>query len=206
VLFGAAADEDAALRRAWEIAAGRGLGRERRPFRVRRFLDLGPDGLPSGRSGPWPLAEASWPGDPTAPCRVVFPAPLRLLRQGRLIEQPTPADLVVAAHRRAAPLVPAADWRAWQALRDPLLELARRLPSAWSGSRLDLQRYSGRQEAEIELRGVSGCLELPNGVGALAPLLAAAGWLHLGKGTVFGLGQMAVETPAAPRASPPREQ
>jgi hypothetical protein len=86
-------------------------------------------------------------------------------------------------------LLPPAGQAAWQAIRRPLLELARPRPSSWSGARLDLHRYSSRQEAEVELRGVSGVLELPEGVGALAPLLAAASWLHVGKGTVFGLGQ-----------------
>ncbi|HKI38731.1 MAG TPA: CRISPR system precrRNA processing endoribonuclease RAMP protein Cas6 [Gemmataceae bacterium] len=193
-LFGPAAGDDAVLRRAWDVAAGRGLDKERRPFLVRRFLDLGPDGRPAERPGPWPLAEATWPADPAAPCRLSFPAPLRLLRRGRLIEQPTLADVVVAAHRRAAAWLPPPQQAAWLALRVHLLELARSLPSSWSGGRLDLERYSARQEAEVNLHGVSGVLELSAGVGALAPLLAAAAWLHLGKGTVFGLGQLQVET------------
>jgi hypothetical protein len=121
---------------------------------------------------------------------------LRLLRNGHLIEGPTLADVVVAAHRRVGAWLPAGQQDGWRALRATLLEQARRLPSAWQGARLDLRRYSGRQEAEVELRGVRGVLELPAGVGALAPLLAAAAWLHVGKGTVFGLGQLQVE--AAP--------
>ena len=194
ILFGSAAHDDAALRRAWDVAGGRGLGKDRRPFLMRRFLDLGPDGQSANRPGPWPLAEAAWPTDPAAPCRLSFLAPLRLLRRGRLIERPTPADIVVAAHRRAAAWLPPADQDVWGNLREPLLDAARPLPSFWSGARLDLQRYSARQEAEVELRGVCGTLDFPDGVGPLAPLLAAASWLHLGKGTVFGLGQMQIET------------
>ena len=30
---------------------------------------------------------------------------------------------------------------------------------------------------------------LPDGPGPLWPLIAAATWIHLGKGTVFGMGQ-----------------
>ncbi|HKI37301.1 MAG TPA: hypothetical protein VKA46_35940 [Gemmataceae bacterium] len=41
------------------MADGRGLDKARRPFLVRRFLDLGPDGRPIDRSSPWPLAEAT---------------------------------------------------------------------------------------------------------------------------------------------------
>jgi hypothetical protein len=192
-LFGAATDDDTVLRRAWDVAGGRGLGKERRPFLVRRFVELGPGGQTADWPGPWTLDEATWPGDPRASCRLSFPAPLRLLRNGRLIEQPTLADVVVAAHRRAGAWLPPAEQAVWHALREPLLELARCLPSSWSGARLDLQRYSARQDAELELRGVSGVLDLPAGVGALAPLLAAAVWLHVGKGTVFGLGEIQIE-------------
>jgi hypothetical protein len=42
------------------------------------------------------------------------------------------------------------------------------------------------------MQGVSGSLDLPEGLGPLALLLAAAQWLHLGKGTVMGLGQLRI--------------
>jgi hypothetical protein len=193
-LIGAATDDELVLRRAWDVASGRGLGPQRRPFLVRQFLDLGPDGRSTVRPCPWALAEATWPGDPGVPCRLAFPAPLRLLRRGRLLEKPSLADLVVAAHRRVAAWMPPAQSAVWLSLRDALLEMARQLPSAWFGNRLDLQRYSARQEIEVELRGVSGYLEMPGGVGTLAPLLAAASWLHVGKATVFGLGQILLDT------------
>lgn len=197
-LFGAAAEDDAALRRAWDIAGGRGLGKERRSFHVRRFIDLGPGGGPTERAGPWRLADAVWPFEADTPCRILFPAPLRILRRGQLIEQPTLADVLVAAHRRVSAWLPLTVQPHWHALREPLLEVTRKLPRSWCGARLDLQRYSARQQAEIELRGVSGVLELPYGVGILAPLLAAALWLHIGKGTVFGLGEIQVTTSDGP--------
>ena len=62
----------------------------------------------------------------------------------------------------------------------------------WQGRRLDLVRYSGSQKAEVELRGVAGSLALPVGPGPLSPLLAAAAWIHIGKGTVMGLGQIKI--------------
>lgn len=192
-LFADGIDADALLRRAWDIAAGRGLDKERRPFVVRRFLDVGPDGAATAERGPWALSEAAWPLNANSACRLVFPAPLRLLRDKRLIEQPTLADITVAAHRRVAAFLPQEKQGAWRQLLPGLLETARRLPGTWQGRRLDLQRWSARQQAEIDLRGVSGVLNLPQGVGELAPLLAAGCWVHLGKGTVFGLGQMDIE-------------
>ena len=78
-------------------------------------------------------------------------------------------------------------------LSEEALCLAWTVPAGvWEGRPLDLVRYSGRQRDEIELRGVAGELYLPSGPGPLAPLLAAACWLHLGKGTVMGLGQLEV--------------
>ena len=62
----------------------------------------------------------------------------------------------------------------------------------WHGERRDLVRWSGAQRREIDLHGVSGSLELPGGPGLLWPLFAAACWTHIGKGTVFGLGQLRI--------------
>lgn len=198
LLFADGTDADTILRRAWDIASGRGLDKQRRPFVVRRFLDLGPDGLVTGNRGPWLLGDATWPVDSSAPCQLEFPAPLRLLRDKRLIAQPSLADITVAAHRRVAAFLPEEQHSTWRSKLPALLEAARRLPGTWKGSRLDLHRWSASQQAEIDLRGVSGVLELPNGVAELAPLLAAARWLHVGKGTVCGLGQMDVTSGSCP--------
>ncbi len=55
------------------------------------------------------------------------------------------------------------------------------------------------------MRGVTGTLELPKGVGVLWPILAAGAWVHIGKGTVFGLGHTEtalLQQPAGPKAEP----
>jgi hypothetical protein len=52
---------------------------------------------------------------------------------------------------------------------------------------------AARQDAALELRGVCGVLDLPEGPGGLWPLLAAAAWLHVGKATAFGLGHFEVQ-------------
>ncbi len=193
-LFGEACRHDEVLRRAWDVASGMGLGPQRRRWFVRRCLALEPEGHEGGDGRPWHLDAVTWPLAADAPCRLHFPAPLRLLRRGRLLEQPTLADLAVAAGRRVAALLPAADRPAWQALQPHVLALARRRPAGpWQGERLDLVRWSARQEEEIDLHGVAGRLDLPEGPGDLWPLLAAASWLHLGKGSALGLGQVCVQ-------------
>lgn len=218
ILIGDAVQYDFQLCRAWDIASGMGLGPERRRFHIRRRLALRPDGQAVEHAAPWALSEVRWLAaagpsrqnhsvgfesspawqfaelPPDRSCRLRFPAPLRLMRQGRLIDAPTLPDLIVAACRRVATYLPSSAAADWKELTRDATDVARSTPaSAWQGERLDLHRYSGRQRSELELHGVSGWLELPRGPGELWPLLAAAQWLHLGKGTVMGLGQVLIE-------------
>jgi hypothetical protein len=138
------------------------------------------------------LGAATWPlPDARACCELHFPTPLRLLRRGKLIAQPTLADLIVFVCRRVKSFLHAEYHAAWDDLARVALDLARRTPTQpWRGVPRNLLRYSARQGNEIELRGVSGVLGLPFGPGKLWPLLAAAQWIHVGKGAVLGMGQL----------------
>lgn len=211
LLIGPAVTQDATLCRAWDVASGMGLGPQRRRFHLRRTVGLHPEGKLAEPASAWPLNESRWWGcaaknsrstaphgmavlPPDQPCRLVFPSPLRLIHRKRLIQSPTLADVVVAACRRVQAYLPVEHQAAWEPIRRQALEQARRTPTGrWQGQRLDLHRYSASQRADLELRGVTGFLPLPRGPGELWPLLAAARWLHLGKGTVMGMGQMEVE-------------
>ncbi len=181
---------------AWDRACRQGLGPRRHPFRISSVVPLAWDGSalePARKQPGFVLQDLPWPaGTEVTPCRLEFPAPLRLLRQARLIASPTPADIVLAALHRVCALA-GPDTDALWAERRYWLELGRTLPfEPWHGRRLDLVRYSGSQKAEVELRGVAGALALPAGPGPLSPLLAAAAWIHIGKGTVMGLGQLKI--------------
>lgn len=189
------AETDAAWS-AWEESLRRGLGPERRPAQLVAVHPLAWDGtaLMEGRRQPgFRLHPLPWPGgDPTDPCRLVFEAPLRLLRDGRLITSPGLPDLTLATLRRLHALAGEAATTVWEA-REEWLEIGRSHTSGeWKGRPLDLVRYSGRQKREVELHGVAGELPLPEGLGPLAELFAAAMWVHLGKSTVVGLGQIRV--------------
>lgn len=201
ILIGPAIAHDATLRRAWDIASGMGLGPERRRFHLRDCRLLDPAGQstanmtdPWHNAAPWTLDRARWPlDDPHTPCRLTFFAPLRLLRQKRLIERPTLADLTVAATRRIGAYLPGEHHHGWENLAREALEYSRHVPAGeWAGQRLDLHRYSASQKADLDLRGVAGTLYLPAGPQELAPLLTAALWLGLGKSTILGLGQFEV--------------
>ena len=208
ILFGPAVADDDVLRRAWDVASGMGLGPERRRFHVRRTTVVQPDATLDDAGNPWTLDAARPllvdPVNPArilgiadeqlaaiTPCRLLFPAPLRIMFHGKLVQRPTLTDLVVAACRRIESFLPAEQAAEWSALKREAIELSRQVAATpWQGARLDLHRYSARQQTEIDLRGVTGSLDLPVGPGPLWPLLAAAQWLHLGKGTVMGLGQL----------------
>jgi len=184
---------------AWDLALHKGLGPERRPARLVKVHPLAWDGTPlaPARVQPgFPLFPLPWPArDPGQPCRLHFPAPLRLLRHGRLLENPTLADLTAAAVRRLQALAHGS-LEATRGQHQEWVHAAWGIPAnLWTGEPLDLVRYSGRQRAEVELRGVVGELHLPSGPGFLVDLLAALPWLHLGKGTVMGMGQMVILPP-----------
>lgn len=63
----------------------------------------------------------------------------------------------------------------------------------WVGEKCNLVRWSAAQQREVELFGITGGISLPNGPGFIWPLLAAAQWCHIGKGTVFGMGQIRIQ-------------
>jgi hypothetical protein len=199
LLFGAAIECDATLSRAWDIASGMGLGPRRRRFFIRLTEGLGPDGspCPAGEIAAWDLSQTRWPlaGPPgRTPCRLAFPHSVRLLRQNRLLPRPTLADVVVATCRRVEEFLPYEARREWSEVKAEALEQARKIPSRpWRGRREDLVRYSGRQRREVCLHGVVGYIDLPAGPGALWPLLAGGRWLHVGKSTAIGLGQLVIE-------------
>lgn len=194
--FGAALSHDATLWRAWDVAAKKGLGPKRRGFSIRSSHNLRPDGSATpadDESLDWTLDQAALRVPAPGSCNLVFDAPLRLVRDGRLCTTPTLVDLVLGGLRRLRPLLPDGVQAELREIWRPALQLACRIPSGpWQGARADLVRWSARQGAELELRGVSGVLELPEGAGSLWPLLTALKWLHIGKGTVFGLGQMTI--------------
>jgi hypothetical protein len=107
ITIGAALDQDPCLLAAWQRTCEMGLGPDRKPFRILDVEALGPQGAggsdDDGAGSCWPLGQAAWPLS-SAPaetaCRLVFPAPLRIMRKERLLEQPNLADLVVAGLRR----------------------------------------------------------------------------------------------------------
>jgi hypothetical protein len=113
-----------------------------------------------------------------------------------LIGSPTLRNFVVAGLRRAVVLAEEGmDRGLLFELQAELLRQADPLCGArWRGEMVELTRYPARQRKDIAFPGTVGPLALPRGPGDVWPLLAASYWMHVGKGTTLGLGQVDVET------------
>ena len=180
--------------RAWDVASGMGLGRDRTPFRVIRTAHLSPSAKTD--DGGWPLSLAALSSDdvPNGGCTLHFDAPLRLVERRHLIEAPTIRDIAMACVRRVEALSGRRVSDEDGSLLADIISEAERLPTeTFVGRKSDLVRWSGSQGREIDMRGVCGSLRMPEGCGALLPLMLAAEWMHIGKGTVFGLGEVEVD-------------
>lgn len=204
-LFGEGIELDPVLGNAWRSACEKGLGPTRTPFQILGANCLPPrmeNVEPLGLNSVWSLDQALGPFDDAGlidtPCRLRFATPVRLIRNDRLIECPTLADVAIAAHRRVCSLLPRERRAEWDALREDLISFARKTScGAWRGDPVDVERYSGRQRRKVVMKGVVGEMDLPTGAGVLAPLLAVLPWTHVGKGTIVGLGAVAFLSAAA---------
>lgn len=193
ILIGEAGRFEGSLVRAWDVASGMGLGADRDPFAIREVRSLDANAAMTSADQRWALREAAEALRPKisgeAAIRLKFSAPLRILRRGKLMESPTFTDIAVASLRRLASLAGGEGFD--PTLSASVIAAANQTESmAWQGDRADFVRWSGSQQREMDLHGVTGSLDLQRGAGALWPLLAAGKWVHAGKGTVFGLGQL----------------
>lgn len=204
LLLGQAADLQAYALLAVERMARNGLGRDRIPFVLDDAKAATPTGgwktvYAEGRISPTlATIQPLHPSDaPLTGDRAVlrFLTPTRLMVRGRLQEEPDFRPLVFAALRRALELSwfhhPGAplDWHF-----RPLLDQA-------SGIRViaktlrwhHWERYSNRQGRKIEMGGFVGMMRLEGDLQPFTQLLRLAEVLHVGKGTTFGLGRVALD-------------
>ncbi len=195
ILFNVEQRDQRVLWKGWDIACGMGLGSERNPFIIRERKILSPNTL-FPEKNLWTLEEAFWPlSDDSAstPCVLLCEVPLRLIKQGKLIRFPEFTDLMSASIRRIANLSGLIRGERYRDLmRAVRYEANKTITNPWIGQKSSLVRWSAAQQREIELYGISGSITLPKGSGHLWPLLAASQWTHIGKGTVYGMGQIRI--------------
>ncbi|MEW6750600.1 MAG: CRISPR system precrRNA processing endoribonuclease RAMP protein Cas6 [Candidatus Latescibacterota bacterium] len=204
-LFGRACAQAPVVVAAFAAGGRRGLGRRRLPYRLLAVEAL----LPGGGTRPLPLAAETLPplvgpaplavwletSPPAGPVCLRLLTPLRLRRQGKYLGAFDGPFLLETTARRLEALhvlhhggspVPAA-------VRDQLRALfATFVPEGVALRWQDLVRQSSRQPGRQPLGGLVGTVRarIEPAIGAW---LAAASLAGAGKGTVMGLGRLAVE-------------
>jgi len=135
---------------------------------------------------------------PCAPANVnvTFPLLLRLKSRGKPVNSPTLPQLLQATLRRLRMLL---DCKRADSGYDerPLLQAAaasERLAAAFQ--KASWRRYSARQGRDLFLWGITGSAAWCNVPPEAVALLQVARLLHIGKGTIYGLGALKLEVQA----------
>jgi len=82
----------------------------------------------------------------------------------------------------------------WKADFSALIKQAEKIKTVQENTRwLDWQRYSSRQNGKINLGGLVGSITYEGDLGVFMPLLKLGELVHVGKGTVFGMGKYELE-------------
>lgn len=204
VLIGSAARALPYVLLAVDQLAVRGLGPQRVPFSVSRIeaVDGTPlyvDGRPDlGRLSARELTDqdVALPGatDEPATLRLRFLTPTRLVADGQMVDRPTPDLLAAALARRVAVLSELYGGGASLPPHERLMDVARQARLAETSLQwMALRRFSTRQKATVSMGGFVGTVVLEGVPAELRWLLAWGEVLHVGKGTVFGLGQYQID-------------
>ena len=175
------------LLRAFELVASQGLG----PARAR--LSLNPIN-PSHRQSPLSLPTAAATPDPRhGTLRLQFVTPIELKGDGEVSARP---DFPLLAHRLLDRIWALGSlyqaWPPWD-IR-PLLDLAltvRLLDFNWR--RQETARRSSRTGQHHSIGGFIGWADYYGPIGAFLPLLEIARWTGVGRQTVWGKGQLAID-------------
>lgn len=142
-------------------------------------------------------AGAPWEGKPL---RIVFETPMRIKFNGAFTKEPHLSHLVPSLLRRLHSLEyfhcgGEEDWDPPR--RVGLIEAARRVPTRlYRTTWQDIERYSKRQDAHMQMGGFVGVAEYDPVPVALLPFLKWGELLHLGKASAFGLGKYTIQAVA----------
>jgi hypothetical protein len=163
-------------------------------------------------SGPTTLAGGAEPGVSDAPIRIPetairnsqsavrdevtlrFLTPTRMRLKGRVIENPSFAQLVSSLSLRLSMLAETFADAPLSYDYKSMIELAQDVTTRSSTLRLmALDRYSNRRGGKLELDGFMGDVMFGGpAIQELLPLLVAGEFLNVGSGTAFGLGRYVI--------------
>lgn len=215
-LFGGAPRKLPTVLKALERMASTGIGKGRKSLRLFRVSTF-PEATPVYKEGTIDLEglqikPLTWepresPSDQSLlegqDLLLEMITPLKLQKHGRLLTKIDAGELVYAAADRLYLLshchgrpesAPDAAEVAGKARAAQIKVLEDDL------RRVSFDRFSGRQNKKHRLDGLLGQIRLGPGFGPFFPLLQAASQVHLGNGTSFGLGAIALQlVPASER-------
>jgi hypothetical protein len=207
-LFGRAIDHFPLLLAAVRRMAHRGLGREQAPFRLESVHQIGKVAntvwTPTTDT-PHPLyvergLEALQSGPLEVDSLIVhFITPTRIIAGDEVLVRPEFRPLVRSILSRASSISYFHCGTALDLDFRALLELADGVRLCRTRTvRHPFARYSSRQRARLQLDGILGnVMYHGSAVGRFIPLLRMGELLHVGKGTVLGLGRLELEVPPA---------
>lgn len=193
-----------ALARGGETGIGKGNGR----YRVERLeqASTSPNGRwttiyrDGGELNPVP-PRAPEVARPPCRARVELRTPLRLYRDGRLLDPDRLRfdDLFRSLLRRISSLCYFHDGHSLEADFAALTRQSRDIDIGERRLRwADWHRYSSRQDASVPMGGLLGTFEIGDGLATFWPYLWVGQWLHAGKGASMGLGRYRLEPASLP--------
>lgn len=184
----------------------RGLGKGRGRFQVRRIDVLDGEGAETETvfendmlRAPstfldYPLALALAEKRRPDSVTVRFKTPLRVKYRERLHDTPDFHILIRNLLRRISNLI---YFHCGQKVDLPFKEyirMAEEIEMTLNETRWrDVSRYSGRQKKSMKIGGVVGKAEYQGALSLFLPMLVLGTWIHIGKGTAFGLGCYTME-------------
>ncbi len=202
-MFGRAIDYFPYLLAAADVMGKSGLGALRVKFLLEKAIDQrtgsevwpGPEGLISMPQAGTLTGAVHTEENEVERVELTWETPVRLVEGGGLIRHPSFRTLVRALLARLSSLLYFHGGRALEADFRGLLERASAVTTELSDLELKrLSRWSNRQQAKVPLDGLVGSVTYSGAaLGEFLPLLRAGEIMHVGKGTVFGLGKYRVE-------------
>jgi len=123
-----------------------------------------------------------------------FPAPLRLVFRGKLVSTLKFHHLLRALLRRVSTLSYFHCGKKIDCDFQGLIERAEEIGTSDDSTRwVDWERYSSRQKTRMKMGGLVGSVTFEGAIEEFMPLLHLGEAVHVGKGTVFGLGKYVIE-------------
>jgi hypothetical protein len=202
-LYGWALNHLETMVRSMERAALDGLGKRRHVFGVVRvddgweqeprqvyFTNVASE-LPSAIRTIEPDDLLRVDNYPVETIRLRFVTPLRIKMGGRLLKSITLHELIRALVRRLEEVWPTAITQGLMGNISAILKAANRAETIEDNLRwLDMERYSARQQTEMNFGGLVGDVTYTGDLAPLVPLVALGELLHVGKNTTFGFGRI----------------